>query len=155
MLLSEDTITYIAERVTDNVRQLEGVVNHLSAYQQLSKLPDVTQELVDRAISVVAHVVKTLPTPESIIREVARYFHVTVGEIKGCGRQKNLTTARHVTAYLIRTLTDSVENDIGLFLEHDRSTVHASIDKVQSMLKSDKVLAEAVQGITKNIEACP
>ena len=151
--LSEETIEYIAQKVTTNVRQLEGVVNHLAAYQQIVDACDITQEMVDRSVADVTRTVEILPTPDNIISEVSRYYQVSVEQIKGAGRGKNITAARHVTAYLIRTMTDSVENDIGQFLKRDRSTVHASINKIQKQIASDKKLAEMLRDITNNISA--
>lgn len=150
--LSDDTVVYIAQKVTENVRQLEGVINHLVAYQQIDNA-GITQEMVDRAISDVTRSLEMLPTPDDIINEVSRYYQVSVDQIKGPGRQKNITNARHVTAYLIRTLTDLVENDIGQFLKHDRTTVHASINKIQTQIAIDKKLSETINDIISNIKA--
>ncbi len=150
--LSDDTVVYIAQKVTENVRQLEGVINHLVAYQQIDNA-GITQEMVDRAISDVTRSLEILPTPDDIINEVSRYYQVSVDQIKGPGRQKNITNARHVTAYLICTLTDLVENDIGQFLKHDRTTVHASINKIQTQIAIDKKLSETINDIISNIKA--
>ena len=151
--LPEETVAYIAQKVTANARQLEGVVNHLAAYQQIVDARDITQEMVDRSITDITCTVEILPTPDDIISEVSRYYQVPVEQIKGPGRQKSVTTARHVTAYLIRTLTDSVENDIGQFLRHDRSTVHASINRIQKQIASDTRFADTLKDITNNISA--
>lgn len=151
--LSDSQIEFIAQKVITNVRQLEGVINRLAAYLQLSNAAGVTQEMVERAVADVVHIIEYLPTPDDIISEVSRYYQVSPEQIKGPSKQKNITTARHITAYLMRTMTDAVETDIGRFLNRDHSTVHASITKVQDMIRADKKLADTIQDITSNINA--
>ena len=153
MQLSDDVVAYIAQKITSNVRQIEGVINRLTAYQQLSNAPAITREMVDRAIADVVRDGAYVPTPEAIINEIARYFQVTVEDIKGISRQKNIVTSRHIAAYLIRNLTNLSLPGIGTALNRDHATILASIRKIENQIRSDKKLADTIRDITSNINS--
>ena len=152
MQLSDDVVAYIAQKITANVRQIEGVINRLTAFRDLTG-NEISREMVDEAIRVVIRDGVYVPTPETIINETSRYFQVSADDIKGQSRQKNITTARHITAYLIRNLTNLSLPGIGSFLNRDHATVLASIRKIETQIKSDKKLSDTIRDITSNINS--
>lgn len=152
MQLSDDNVAYIAQKLTSNVRQIEGVINRLTAFRDLTG-NEITREMVDEVIRVVIRDGVYIPTPEAIIHETARYYQVTPEEIKGISRQKNIATARHITAYLIRNLTNLSLPNIGSFLNRDHATVLASIRKIENQIKNDKKLSDTIRDITSNINS--
>ena len=152
MQLSDDIVSYIAQKITSNVRQIEGVINRLTAYRDLTG-DEITREMVDDAIGTVIRDGVYVPTPETILRETARYYQVSEEDIKGVSRQKNIVTARHITAYLIRNLTNLPLSGIGDYLNRDHATVLASIRKVEGSIKTDKELAATIRDITSNINS--
>lgn len=151
--LSDEVVEYIAENITANIRQIEGVVNRLTAYRDI--LDDsITVSSVKRAIKDVIRVGAYIPTPEVIITETARYFGQSNEDIRGQRRSKNTAMARQVAMYLIRRLTNLSLVDIGEEFEHrNHSTVLSSIRKVEDLLKSDPDTAASVRDITSNINA--
>ncbi len=152
MQLTDDIVSYIAQKITANVRQIEGVINRLTAFRDLTG-NEISREMVDEAIRVVIRDGVYVPTPEVIINEVSRYFQVSVDDIKGQSRQKNIMTARHITAYLIRNLTNLSLPGIGTFLNRDHATVLSSIRKIENQIKSDKKLSDTIRDITSNINS--
>ena len=152
MQMSDDIVSYIAQKITSNIRQIEGVINRLTAYRDLTG-DAVTREMVDDAMGTVTREGIYVPTPETILKESARYYQVSEEDIKGVSRQKNIVTARHITAYLIRNLTNLSLSDIGEFLNRDHATVLASIRKVETSIKTDKELAATIRDITSNINS--
>ena len=152
MQLSDDIVSYIAQKITSNIRQIEGVINRLTAYRDLTG-DAVTREMVDDAMGTVTREGIYVPTPETILKETARYYQVSEEEIKGVSRQKNIVTSRHITAYLIRNLTNLPLSGIGDYLNRDHATVLASIRKVESSIKTDKELAATIRDITSNINS--
>jgi hypothetical protein len=91
------------------------------------------------------------PTPEDIISETAKYISISPEEIKSQRRTRNTAQARHISMYLIRTLTTFSLNDIGEFYDgRDHSTVLSSIRKVERDIKSSSELAQTVKDITAN-----
>ena len=152
LLLSDDVVTYIAEKVTANIRQIEGVIHKLIAFNQMDG--PITTATVDRAIADVIRGGVYIPTPEVIITETGRYFDIEESEIRGQRRSKNTALARQVAMYLIRTLTGLSLEDIGReFDNRNHSTVITSIRKVEELIRSDAEMSGIVRDITSNINA--
>ena len=153
LVLSDDAVLYIAENITANVRQLEGVVKRLTAYKEI--LNDViTQESVKRAIADVIRTGTYIPKPEIIIRETARYFGLDEKDIRGQNRAKNTATARQISMYLMRSLTNLSLKDIGAeYEDRNHSTVLTSIRKIEDLLSADPEMASTIRDITSNINS--
>ena len=153
MVLNNEIVEYIAEKITSNIRQIEGVVNNLSAYRDISG-NEINRARVDKAISDVVRTGAFVPTPEDIIRETAIYYQVSEEDIKGQRRTKNIAMARHVAIYLIRVLTNLPLNGIGeLFEGRNHSTVFTSVQKIEQKMAEDRVLADTIRDITSNINS--
>ena len=152
LLLSDDIVEYIAEAITSNIRQIEGVVHRLTAYRDM--LDDtITINSVKRAIKDVTQLGVFVPTPETIISETGRYYGIDEEALQGRQRSKNTAIARHVSMYLIRNLTSMSLEDIGQIFEKNHSTVLYSIRKVEDLIKTDPEMAAAVRDITSNLNA--
>ena len=153
LLLSDDAVEYIATSITANIRQLEGVIKRLTAYKEI--LDDViTIDSVKRAIKDVIRIGTYIPTPESIIRETARYYSLKQEDLRGQSRSKNTAMARQVSMYLMRSLTNLSLKDIGAeYEDRNHATVLSSIRKVEDLLKTDPNMAGTVRDITSNINS--
>ena len=153
LLLSDDAVEYIATNITANIRQLEGVIKRLTAYKEI--LDDViTIDSVKRAIRDVIRIGTYIPTPESIIRETARYYSLKEEDLRGQSRSKNTAMARQVSMYLMRSLTNLSLKDIGAeYEDRNHATVLSSIRKVEDLLKTDPNMAGTVRDITSNINS--
>lgn len=153
LLLSDEAVEYIAENITANIRQLEGVIKRLTAYKEI--LDDViTIDSVKRAIKDVIKIGTYIPTPDIIIKETAKYYSLKEEDLRGQNRSKNTAIARQVSMYLIRSLTNLSLKDIGTeYEDRNHATVLASIRKVEDLLKTDSSMAGIVRDITSNINS--
>ncbi|MCI7742471.1 MAG: chromosomal replication initiator protein DnaA [Clostridiales bacterium] len=153
LLLSDDAVAYIAENITANIRQLEGVIKRLTAYKEI--LDDViTIDSVKRAIKDVIKIGTYIPTPEIIIKETAKYYSLKDEDLRGQNRSKNTAMARQVSMYLMRSLTNLSLKDIGTeYEDRNHATVLASIRKVEDLLKTDSSMAGIIRDITSNINS--
>jgi chromosomal replication initiator protein len=153
LILSDEAVSYIAENITTNVRQIEGVIKRLTAYREILD-DEINIDSVKRAIKDVIRIGTYIPTPAVIIKETARYYSLSEEDIRGQGRSKNIAPARQIAMYLIRTLTNLSLKDIGAeFSDRDHATVLASIRKVEAMLKANPETAATVRDITSNINS--
>ncbi len=153
MILPDDIINYIAENLTANIRQIEGVVKRLTAYSNVMH-DEITIEHVKRAIKDVVRVGVYIPTPDVIIEETARYFNLSPDDLKGQRRSKNTALARQVSMYLMRQLTNMSFKDIGTQYENrNHATVMASVNKIQDLIETDKQAADTIRDITSNINS--
>ena len=152
--LSDDVCDYIAENVTNNVRQLEGTVKKIKAYHDLNNMPlDVVN--VSRAIKdMYKGGTHNLPTPALILAEVSRFYSIDEDVIRGTQRTKGTAEARQIAMYLIRKLTNLSFPDIALEFGKDHSTVQYAVRKVESDLKkSANGLQDNIRDITSNINS--
>ena len=146
-------VQHIAENVTSNIRQIEGVVKRLTAYRDLED-DTISVESVKRAIKDVIRVGAYIPSPQVIIDETARSFSVSPDDIRGQKRTKIIAMARHISIYLVRTLTNLSLNDIGThFEDRNHATVLASINKIEALMKVDNGVAATIRDITSNINS--
>ena len=153
LILSDEVVEYIAKNITANIRQIEGVVNRLTAYRDIMN-GSINTSTVRRAIEDVIRTGVYIPTPEVIILETGRYFNIDEKEIVGQRRTKNTAMARQVAMYLMRTLTNLSLEDIGSQFENrNHSTVLSSTRKVEDLLRTDPEMPDIIRDITSNINS--
>lgn len=148
----DDVSEYIANRLKNNIRQLEGVVKKLNAYKQLAG-SNPTILLAQSAIKDILSDHQPLPmTVERIINEVSRTYNVTAVEVRSTKRSSAISTARQVAMYIIREVTTLSMAGIGEeFSSRDHSTVVYACQQVQKNMLKDKHYKETVDDIIKNI----
>ncbi len=153
--LSDEVCNYIANNVTNNVRQIEGTVKKLRAYVDLNAM-ELTLENVTRSI---ADMFKSegnaLPTPSLIIGQVCKFYSIDESVLRGTLKNKGTAEARQVAIYLIRKLTNLSTPEIGKEFNRDHSTVLHSITKVENALQNGDVnLQNHIRDINANINSC-
>ena len=152
LILSNDVANYIANKITSNVRQLEGTVHKIKAFHDLNI--EINQATVDRAIQDMIRSNEFTITPDNIIKEVCRYFRVEEDQIRGPSRSRDILNARQIAMYLIRRMTSLSLDDTGkLFGGRDHSTTLNGVTKVENRMKNDNTYAETVKAIITNINA--
>ena len=153
LMLSDEAIEYIANNVTANIRQLEGVIKKLTAYKEILN-EVITTDSVKRAIDDVIRSGPEIPAPDKIIKETARYYSIKDEEIRGQNRSKQPAEARQVAMYLMRSLTNLSLKDIGeQFENRNHTTVLSSIRKIEESLKTDPSMAMKIRDISSNINS--
>ena len=143
----------IAEHITANVRQLEGTINKILAYQELDN-GSIDKDTVLRAISVLfKERADIVPTADVIIDEVCAYYNTQPDQVRGQDQTKVVSLARQIAMYLVRRMTSLTLKDIGTEFGRDHATVLYAIKRVEQMVKSQPEIAEIVKDITANIDA--
>ena len=153
LMLSDEAVSYIAENITANIRQIEGVIKKLTAFKEILN-KEITKEDVQKAIDAMRHGGDEIPSPDKIIRETARYYNITPEAVRGQDRSRIPTLARQIAMYLIRTLTNYSLNEIGAeFESRNHATVLSSIRKIEDLIKSDPRMASTIRSISSNINS--
>ena len=153
MVLSDEVVVYIAENITSNVRQIEGVVKRLTSYYQIEN-DTINVDSVKRAIKDVIRSGTYIPTPDIIIEETARFFSLTSDDLRGQRKNKNIALARHISIYLIRNLTTLTLTEIGAqFQDRNHATVLSSLHKIEDLLKTDPDMPGTIRDISSNINS--
>jgi chromosomal replication initiator protein len=143
--LSRDVIEYIASSYTSNIRELEGALIRAVAYISISGLPMTVENIVPVLTPSSA---KINASPETIITVVADVYSVSVEELKGNSRRRDISIARQMAMYLMRQHTGLSLPKIGdEFGGKDHTTVLYSCEKVADLLKTDSGTAQMVRQI--------
>ena len=134
--LSEQIITYIITKIKNNVRQLEGTVKKIAAMQAAFDSP-VTMEQVESIIKDIT--TDNQPTPvlvEKIIDYVAKEFELQPSVLKSKNRRDEIVTARDVTMYVIKEVTDLTLAQIGKYFDRNHSSVLQAIREAENKMEA-------------------
>ena len=150
--LPDTLLQLIAENITANVRQIEGTVNKIMAYQQLMG-DSVDKDTVFRAVKgMFKDRSDIVPTADVIIDEVCKFYNIEADALCGQGRTKDISLARQIAMYQIRSMTNLSLKEIGKEFEgRDHTTVLHSIERITKMVKEDPEIKEIIKDITANI----
>jgi len=154
LTLPDKISAYVAQNVTANVRQLEGTINKIKAYQDLLD-NETDEETAARAIQdMLRRSNEYIPSPSAIVDYICKFYSLDETVIRGQQRVRDAVQARQIAMYLIRSMTNLSLDDIGReFGNRDHSTVLHSIDKVEKQMKKDSAFAETVKEIKTNINS--
>jgi len=152
--LPEEVLTYVAENITANVRQIEGTVNKILAFRDLLG-NSVDAGTVTRAVRDMFKDPNTiLPSAAVIVEEVCKFYSIEDDALRGQGRTKDTAQARQIAMYLIRNMTSLSLKEIGReFDNRDHTTVLHSIDRIEKLKNSNPEIAEVLKDIKTNINA--
>ncbi len=147
-----DVCSYIAENITNNIRQIEGTVKKIKAYRDLTGMtldvPSVSRAIKD----MYKGKAETLPTPELIISEVCRFYNISESTIRSTQKNKGTAEARQVAMYLIRSMTNLSLPDVGKEFDRDHTTVMHGVKKIEDLLKdTTNPLHDVIRDIKANI----
>ena len=148
IIIEDDILSNIATKIESNIRELEGTLNKLIAMSTLENKP-ITIALSDKAIADVVLHKNTVLSPEYIQEIVAKYFNITVEDLKGSRRSADIAFPRQIAMYLCRDVAQISTPKIGqAFGKRDHSTVMHACNKVSSEMKENsntKLIVETVK----------
>ncbi|NMA80156.1 MAG: chromosomal replication initiator protein DnaA, partial [Clostridiales bacterium] len=150
--IPDDVAQFIANRLKNNIRQLEGAVKKIKALKLLAGThPSVS--MAQNVISDILNDNKPLPvTIDRIITEISRTYNVSPEDIRSNKRSANISTARQISMYVVREITQMSLSSIGEeFGGRDHSTVVYAIGQVEKLMKRDVKAKETIEDIIKNI----
>ena len=152
--VAPDVLDMMAHELKQNIRELEGNLNRIIAYARLLRT-QITPELATKALKDVAGI-KALPearcNPDGIIGMVARTFALTVDDILGRGRAKEVAQARQVAMYVMRQQGGCSLSDIGTALGgRNASTVSHACEKIAQDIENSHILRRKVEDIRKQL----
>ncbi len=148
-----DVLTYVAERVTTNIRELEGALTRVVALSSLTGRA-MTVELAEDVLKDVFPQGQPVEISIRRIQEtVSERFGMTIGELCSAKRSQAIAYPRQVAMYLSRALTDSSLPKIGKeFGGRDHTTVMHANAKIEGMIREDRSVFNLVQELTARIK---
>jgi chromosomal replication initiator protein len=145
VVVADEVLEQVARRVQSNVRELEGALTRLVAVGRLSGMP-VTMELAARVLSEAVYPSpKRILEPEQVVAVVAEHYGMTVEQLRGPKRDREIVVPRQIAAYLSREETDASLVRIGGALGgRDHSTIIHACSKIEREMSYDAELRREV-----------
>jgi chromosomal replication initiator protein len=149
----EQVLTFIASRVSTNIRELEGALTRVVAFSSLTGRP-MTVELAQDVLRDVFPQGEAAEVSIKRIQDlVAERFALTLEELCGEKRSQNIVYPRQVAMYLSRELTDSSLPKIGKeFGGRDHTTVIHATSKITRLIREDRSVYNLVQELTARVK---
>ena len=149
--IPNEVLDLIAERFTENIRELEGALTRVTAVASLNNQP-VTPALAEQTLQdFFATDIEIKPT--DIITQVAKYFHLTFDDIVGRTRTKNIALARQIAMYLAREMTSMSLVDIGeVFGGRDHTTVMHAYTRISNEMQEKREIYNYVMELTVRLK---
>ena len=153
--IPEDVIELIATKIKTNVRELEGTIKKLKAFNSLWGQTPTIALAKDAMEAIIKENTNSAITPAVVIDHVARYHNITVEQLKGKKKDAPIVKPRQQAMYLIRDLTNLSLPEIGNALGgKNHTTVLYSIRKLEEAMRQDpkiaKIAAELIENIKKS-----
>jgi chromosomal replication initiator protein len=149
----DDIIAYIAGRVQTNIRELEGCLNRLMAYQHLHQA-DLTIEVARAAMTSLGNDSReSRLSIKQIAAAVAEYYHLSLEDMCGKQRDKHIVMPRQIAMYLMRQETQASLLEIGqMFGGRDHSTVLHAYEKIDREININPTLRREIVAIREQLQ---
>lgn len=148
-----EVICLIAEKIKDNIRELEGAFNRIVSFSTLME-EKIDTVFAKRILKDIIQNSGTSPTPEKIKTIVSRYFKIKVSDMESSKRTNNIAFPRQIAMYLCREMTDYSLPKIGnLFGGRHYTTVMHACEKIQTEIKDNESIKEIIENLKKDISA--
>ncbi len=152
LLVPDDVLSFMANKIDTNIRELEGALIRVIAYASLVD-SEITKELSQEALKDILPAAKSQPVTIPLIqRIVANWFDLGVQDMKGKSRARSISYPRQIAMYFSRELTDSSLPQIGdEFGGRDHTTVMHAHEKISTLKGSDREVLVLLSEIEKRL----
>jgi chromosomal replication initiator protein len=151
--IPDEVINIIAKNVTTNVRDLESALTKLIAYADLVNR-SITVETAQQLLKdVFSNPKQSNISIEMIQRVVAEYFNLSVNDLRGKKRTKQIAFPRQIAMYITREMTEYSTTEVGNdFGGRDHTTVMHGCQRIESRMKSDSTLEPTIQRLIRQVK---
>lgn len=157
--IGDDVLEFIAENFDQNVRELEGALRRFVSFC-VSLNIDFTLENAMSALSSILPKNKIEPEQDAfnevvdeVKKVVSKYFNISTSLLTSSSRKQDVTYARQLAIYLIRSKTDLPLKKIGEFFNNrDHATVAHSIDKIENLMNIDNNVKKDIEILSSKIK---
>lgn len=148
----EEVINYIAENISDSVRDLEGVVISIMAHATIYNR-EIDLELAQRIVRKVVKSENKTVTIDDIINVVCKHFSLDIATIHTKSRKREVVQARQVAMYLAKNYTDFSTSKIGALIgKKDHATVLHACKTIKELQEVDKTLRAEIEEIQATLK---
>ncbi len=152
--MPDDVLEFIASGITNNIRELEGALIRVSAYASLTG-ETLSRDMAERVLADLLNDRQPRPiTPALILEKTSEMFGFTIDEIQGKSRRRPLVTARQISMYVFRNLTDlsypAIAREFG---GRDHTTVIHAVEKIGALMKERRQIYDQVTELTQSVRS--
>ena len=148
--IPDEFILMIAEKVTSNIRELEGVLNKIIAYKGLVN-SEITFEIVENALRNYESVKEKAITPAQIVKKCAEFYNIDEELIMSKGKTKNVAEARQIAMFIMMKILHMNYVKISEFIKRDRTTCMHGIEKVENRIENEPSFKIEIENLIKDI----
>lgn len=144
----QDVISFLAEKITASVRELEGALLRVAAHVQLMG-GEVTLERTCDILRDILSVLDRRVTIEEIQRKVAERYNIRLSEMMSKRRERSVVRPRQIAMFLAKNLTTKSLPDIGRAFNRDHTTVLHGIKAVEDLRAEDPAFREETDDLRR------
>ena len=150
--VSPGVLEFMAQRISSNVRVLEGALTRLYAFGSLVGRP-VTLEMAQESLSDILRATDRKVTIDEIIRKVTDHYGVNLTDMLSARRTRSIARPRQVAMYLSKKLTSKSLPEIGRrFGKRDHTTVIHAVKKIEELQSIDNQIAKDIEVLRRILE---
>lgn len=143
---------FLAQKITSNVRELEGALNRIVAYATLIGRP-INLDMAQEVLADVLRAHDRRLTIDDIQKQVAGHYNVKVSDMHSARRSRVVARPRQVAMYLAKKLTSKSLPEIGRqFGGKDHTTVIHAVKRVEELMATDIEFAQDLERLTKTVQ---
>ena len=147
IIIDDDILSNIANKIDSNIRELEGTLNKLIAKASLINSP-ITMEMAEKAINDVVTQQEKILSIELIQETISKYFNISVNDLKGIKRSVDVTFPRQIAMYSCRNVAGQPLTVIGAkFGKRDHTTVLHACNKIENEVKENPSTKRIVDSV--------
>lgn len=151
-VVSREVIEYIANAITTNVREMEGLLNRSVCYAELNNRGVVTLNVAIEALKNYLVTSREDVKSDEVIETVCKFYHITKNQLFAKDRRKEIAQARQISMYLISEFIDMPYAAIGKIFNKDHSTVIYAKNKIKQDISRDRKFAIEIEDLKKLIK---
>ncbi len=143
---------HIAEHIHQNIRQLEGALNRLSAHARLMNI-SITEELVEKTLRDMFQLApREKVSIENILKSVSIVFQVKASDLKSANRTKEISLPRQVAMFLAKEMINESLVMIGEFFGRTHSTVLHACKSIEKEVNENEILRKQVEMVRRSLQ---
>ena len=152
MTLTFDVLEFLADKITNNVREMEGALNRLAVHASLQD-SEVTVDLVKDVLKDLLRTNSRKITIDEIQKKVVEHYNIKLSDMHSPRRSRSIARPRQVAMYLAKSITTRSLPEIGRkFGGRDHTTVIHAIKTIEEIMVNDPSLAEDIELLTRILQ---
>ena len=152
IVIPDNLLEFLAQRIDSNIRVLEGALNRVIAYSSFANRP-LSTDMAKEVLKDLIRASQRKTTIDDIQRKVADYYNLRLSDLLSARRSRTITRPRQIAMYLSKILTTRSLPEIGRkFGGRDHTTVIHAVKKIEDLRVGDVAIDEEVEVLRRSLE---